>query len=320
MKLGPFFQSIVDAGIKADPRGKKEIERLLNLEKKEFDKLPKDEKPYFDKDRLNNPYADSRLLHGDPKTEVRSVLLGIDIDVAEILLADRLRERGRSIDLVISHHPEGRARASFYNVMGMQADILSEQGISIAVAEAILEPRIKEVMRRVMPGNHTQVTDAARLLDIPFLCAHTPADNHVTTYLQKRFDREKPVTIKDVVDLLMSIPEYQDARRNNSGPAILIGNERRRAGKIFVDMTGGTGGSKEAFEKLANAGVATVVGMHIGEDHYKEAEKHHLNVVIAGHISSDTLGLNLLFDNVDKKGQVDFVGCAGFRRITKEMR
>ena len=53
--------------------------------------------------------------------------------------------------------------------------------------------------------------------------------------------------------------------------------------------------------------------MHISDDHRKEAEKHHINVIIAGHISSDTLGLNLLFDNMLKG--VEVVSASGFRRI-----
>ena len=69
-------------------------------------------------------------------------------------------------------------------------------------------------------------------------------------------------------------------------------------------MTGGTSGSKETLEKLSQSGVGTIVGMHMSEDHRKEAEKHHLNVVIAGHIASDTLGLNLLLDALEKHGNV----------------
>jgi hypothetical protein len=54
-------------------------------------------------------------------------------------------------------------------------------------------------------------------------------------------------------------------------------------------------------EKLAQAGVGTIVAMHMSEDHRKNAEKFHINVVIAGHISSDNLGLNLVFDGIQKK-------------------
>lgn len=72
----------------------------------------------------------------------------------------------------------------------MQADILNKFGVPINVAEDILSDRIKEVQRRVMPINHTRAVDAARLLNIPFMCVHTPADNAVTTYLQQLIDNK----------------------------------------------------------------------------------------------------------------------------------
>jgi hypothetical protein len=42
-----------------------------------------------------------------------------------------------------------------------------------------------------------------------------------------------------------------------------------------------------------------------------------LNVVVAGHIASDTLGLNLLLDEVEKGGALDIVGASGFERIRR---
>ena len=169
----------------------------------------------------------------------------------------------------------------------------------------------------MLPQNHTRASDAAKLLGIPYMNAHTPADNCVTDYLQKLFDEKKPDTINDVIKLLKDIPEYKNAAINNCGPVIFSGSKDRRAGKIFVDMTGGTEGSIECFEKLAIAGVGTIVGMHLSDDHRKNAEKFHINVVIAGHISSDTLGLNILLDEVEKKlGKLEVHGCSGFTRIT----
>ena len=82
-------------------------------------------------------------------------------------------------------------------------------------------------------------------------------------------------------------------------------------------MTGGTGGSKEVFPKLANTEIGTIVGMHIGEEHYKEAEKHHINVVIAGHMASDTLGVNLLLDELMKKENLEIITCSGFTRVER---
>jgi putative NIF3 family GTP cyclohydrolase 1 type 2 len=173
------------------------------------------------------------------------------------------------------------------------------------------------VERSLLPVNHTRPVDAARLLDIPLVCLHTPADNMVAGHLQALFDREAPARIKDVIKLLKTIPEYQESIKNNAGPRILIGSEEQRTGKIFVDMTGGTSGSKDTIEKLAQSGVGTIVGMHMSEDHRKEAEKHHLRVVVAGHISSDTLGLNLLLDALEKRAPFTVLECSGFKRFKR---
>jgi putative NIF3 family GTP cyclohydrolase 1 type 2 len=242
------------------------------------------------------------------------------MEAGEILLADRLSSKGQKIDLVIAHHPEGRAYANFYEVMRMQSDILKKFGVPINVAESLLEGRIKEVERSLSPANHTRAADVARLLDIPFMCMHTPTDNMVTGFLQKMFDKKAPDTLGDIMKLLKDIPEYREAAKNNAGPKILLGSAERSAGKIFVDMTGGTGGSKDIFESLVNSGVSTIVGMHLGEAHRKEAEKRHMNVVIAGHISSDNLGVNLMLDEVQKKGRLKIVACSGFRRFERNKK
>ena len=291
--------------------------KSLEKQKKTHREMKEEEREFFDKETLTNPYADTRILYGTGKEEIRTALVGIDMDVAEILLADRLSSKGTKIDLIISHHPSGRAFANFYEVMHMQADILSKFGVPINIAEGLLEGRIREVERRLSPANHTRAVDAARLLDIPFMCVHTPADNMVVSYLQKNFDKKKPDTLNDVVKIVKEIPEYREAQKNNTGPKILLGSKERSAGKIFVDMTGGTEGAKDIFESLANSGVNTIVGMHLSEEHKKEAEKRHMNVVIAGHISSDNVGMNLILDAVQKKGKIKIIPCSGFRRFSR---
>ena len=128
-------------------------------------------------------------------------------------------------------------------------------------------------------------------------------------------EKAKPDRLKDVLDLLLDIPEYRRSASLQLPPRIVSGSEESRCGKIFVDMTGGTEGAKEVFDKYAASGVSTLVGMHISEDHLETAKKANLNIVIAGHISSDTLGLNLLLDNVEKKEPFEYVCVSGFERV-----
>jgi hypothetical protein len=317
MKLRRLYEATVEHGISVDPRGKEKVGKALEKVRKEHGELKEAEKSRFDIERLTNPYSDSRILYGEPDREIRHVLMGIDMEIGEIVLADRLREKGRALDLVWAHHPEGDALANLGGVVAMQADILLGFGVPINIAEGILEPRIKEIERGLMPTNHMRAVDAARLLDVPMICTHTPADNCVVHHLQALFDKEKPETVGDVIDVLRGIPEYADAERHGAGLKVFAGNKERRAGGVFVDMTGGTSGSEFAFEKLAQrSDIGTIVAMHIPEKHREQAEKHHINVVIAGHMASDTLGMNLLLDGVERlTGEKLIVTeSSGFRR------
>lgn len=265
-------------------------------------------------------FEDSAILNGAPQAEIKKILVGIDIEAAELLLADRIREN-EGLDLVISHHPEGKAYAGLHKVMRLQVDILANAGVSRSVAAELLEERMREVERRVMPNNHMRPVDAARLLNMPFMCIHTPADNHVASFLSGLFAKERPKKVQDIVDILMGLPEYKIADNSlNNGPKIILGNPGRSTGKILMEMTGGTEGNKDVYDKLYKSGIRTLVSMHLSEEHFKKVKDANLNVVIAGHISSDTLGLNLLLDRIEKQGKQTFqvIDCSGFTRIKRK--
>jgi len=316
LRIKEIYALAVALGMEKDPRGKEAVAALLAKEREQYAELKEDEKEDYDTEKLNNPYADTRILYGDPEREVRRVFAGIDMEAAEVLLADRLSEKGKPVDLIIAHHPEGRALAALHEVMHLQEDVLARFGVPINVAEGILSSRISEVKRGLMPLNHFRTIDAARLLGIPLMCVHTAADNLVTDHLQRLFDERQPERLSDVVKVLKELPEYKTAAGQGAGPTIVVGEKGRRAGKIFVDMTGGTSGSKDAYEKLAVAGVGTVVGMHIKEEHRKEAEKNNINVVIAGHMASDSLGMNLFLDELAREGIEVMVG-SGLIRVAR---
>lgn len=318
MKIKELYELAIKKGIEQDPRGKERVAQELKRIKKQYEKLSLKDKEEFDVERLSNPYSDTRILCGDANKQVKTVLIGIDIDPSEILLAERLADKGKKIDLVISHHPEGKALAALHQVMSMQTDIVNLRGVPIRIAEDLLSKRIGEVERKLLPVNHTKTIDTARLLNVALVCIHTPADNHVTSFLQRLMNKRKPETVGEIVDILKSVPEYKQAVKNNAGPKIINGTDSARCGKVFVDMTGGTEGSKEIFKNLAQAGVGTIIGMHLSEEHLKKAKAEHINIVIAGHISSDTLGLNLLLDGIEKKQKLDIISCAGFNRIRRK--
>jgi hypothetical protein len=317
MTIKQIFNLAIELGIASDPRGKRGIEKWLANERKKYNKLDKEERQFFDKERFINPYADSRLLYGDPNKKIKTVLAGIDVQEAEIALNCAI---GQKIDLIITHHPTGRALAALDEVMHMQADLMAVYGVPINVAEGVMREKIKEVARSISPENHMRTVDAAKLAKIPIICVHTSCDNIVFQYLQKLIERKKPEIVGEIIEILRKIPEYKIASFNNAGPKIFAGESENRAGKIIAfDITGGTEGAKEIYPELVKAGAGTVIGMHMKDENREEAIKNHLNVVVAGHISSDSLGMNLFLDKLAAKN-IKIIPCSGLIRVKRNPR
>lgn len=317
MTLKDIYEVFIGAGIKADLRGPKDVQKYLLEKKKQFRKLDPASRKFFDKEVLKNPYADLRIVHGTLDKQVKRILVGIDIDVGELLLADHLAQRGEGFDLVLSHHPIGIALAGLYDVMSVQTDLLIKLGVKDEIARDLMNKRIGEVARSVHSSNYDRAVDVAKLLNIPLMCCHTPADNHVARYLQKLVDTKKPNTLKQLVHFLMKEPEYQYAAAKKAGPEIIIGKDKDKAGRIFVDMTGGTEGSKDIFPRLSQLGIQTLLGMHYSQQHFQKIKAEHIYVVNAGHMASDNLGMNLILDQLAKKGKFEIVACSGFRRVKR---
>lgn len=322
MTIQQIYKLAIDLGIKNDLRGAAKVKKYLERAKKKYEKLSNDEKEEFDQEKLINPYSDTRILHSTPlrqgsggaSRQVKKVLVGVDMEVGEMLLADKLGD----IDLVIAHHPEGIGLADLHDVMALQAEVLAQYGVPINVAESLLKPRISEVSRGIGSINHERAVDTAKILDIGFICVHTPCDNMGAKFLMKLLNRKKPETVADVLSMLKEIPEFKEAVKRKAGPTLFTGSPENMAGKIVVtEFTGGTSGAKEMYEKMAQAGIGTIIGMHMKEEHRKEAEKYHLNVVIAGHMASDSLGMNLFLDELEKKG-VKVVPTSGLIRIKRK--
>ncbi|MFH1855022.1 MAG: NGG1p interacting factor NIF3 [bacterium] len=319
MKAQEIFDLAVKIGIKNDPRGKVEVEKFLKSAKKDYSDLPEKKKKEFDKERFTNPYSDSRFLVGDKNKRVKRVLVGIDPATSMVLLAKELERMGKPIDLIIAHHPAGKALADLHEVMDLQTSVYSKAGVPENIAEGIVREQVEDVSRRIAPVNHYDPTMAAELLGISMINIHTPADNCVWKYVEDFLSKKKPSRVGELVETLKEIPEYKKATELSAGPVIFSGSERSRCGKIVISgMTGGTSGkgSEKIYERMAHYGVGTEVAMHVSDEDRLEAVKHYVNIVIAGHIASDSLGLNLILDEVEKK-KIEIIPCSGFIRHSR---
>lgn len=315
--LKELHEFAVEEGIKEDPRDREQIENILEKRKEEYEELEGPRKERFDEDRLDNPFDDSKVIFGKDR-EIKTLAVGVDIGPQELLLVDRLNEKGKGIDGVMTHHPRGKALAGLHEVMKLQVDALTKVGISVSQAEGIVTPRMQEIKRTIHPANHPRVPRTAKLLDVPLMGLHTVTDNHAYQFVKDYLDEEDPWTLGDLVDALLEIPEYEWSLEYRMGPEIFAGDESNRTGKIGVlGFTGGTDLGEELIEEMVNAGVDTLVAMHATKKQVKKAKGENINVVTAGHMPSDNIGINLLLDKMNKEFGIETFELAGFKRVTR---
>jgi len=313
MKIKDIYELAIKMGIEADFRGSEGVEKFLKRKKEKYEKLSDKEKEEFDTEAFENPYLDSRILNVTNGKEIKRILAGIDIEPAEILLA---KEIG-GIDLIVAHHPLGKGLAHLSEVMELQCDVLNQYGVPINIAEGLMKERIDEVARGVNAINHQRTVDSAKLLGFNLINCHTPCDNLAAKFLKNLIEKGNLERIEELMDLLKEVPEYKEAMKIGAGPKIFVGDPERRCGKIAVtEITGGTEPASKIYEKMAQSGIGTIVGMHMREESKKEAEAANINVVIAGHISSDSLGMNLFLDSLEKR-EIEIIPCSGLIRISR---
>jgi putative NIF3 family GTP cyclohydrolase 1 type 2 len=316
MTLGELHELAVQMGIKSDPRTPAGVKSFLGRQKKAFDAMPEKKKKFFDRESLTNPFSDSRILFGDPKTPIKRVMAGIDAEAAEVLLVDRLNQKGQKIDVLISHHPSGHALASLDEVMDVQVDTFADAGVPVNVAHALFAERRSLLRRRLGPLNHTQAVDTARLLEVPFMSIHTIWDNIGDEFMKQYVAKVDAFSVGELLDAICEIPEYIESTRAKSGPSIISGNASSRTGRVVVNFTGGTNPSKDLYIELAKAGVGTLVEMHVPEDAVKELQKMHINIIDCGHMAADSIGANIYLDVLEKKG-VEVIPCSGLIRVRR---
>ncbi len=231
---------------------------------------------------------------------IKKVAIGVDMELAEMMLAEKL-----GADLVITHHPSGGTpRINLHKVMDNQIDTMTKAGVPINKAQKALQEKKGQVERGLHVSNYDRAVSAAKLLKMPFMAVHTPADilaeRTVQNLLDEKLKDQPKATLKDVIEALETKVEYQ---RTSATPVIRVGSEKDYAGKVVVTMAGGTGGGTKVIKSYFEAGVGTLVCMHMPEDVIKAVKEQNIgNIVVAGHMASDSVGINQFTDALEEKG------------------
>lgn len=235
------------------------------------------------------PFDTGIILDGE---NINKVLIGVDMETPELLLAKEL-----GFDAVVSHHPHaGSPTVDFAKVMDIQIDRMMAFGVPINQAQKSLRKKQQSVDIASHVGNFDRTSSAAKLMQLPYMNIHLPADligeRVVQNHLEEALGDKPKAKLKDVLAALGELETYKNVL---AGPVIRVGGENDYAGRIAVLFAGGTNGGADVYKAYFAAGVGTIVAMHVPEDVKKAVEEQNIgNVIVAGHMASDSIGLNAI--------------------------
>jgi len=245
--------------------------------------------------RLKEIPADSAIyVSGD---NLKKILFCIDAGVPELLLAKQL-----GYDAVITHHPPGgTALINFYQVFKRHIQQMMAVGVPREEAEEALEKKFKNLEVEGHMRNYAHTVDAAKLLKIPYMNIHTPLDEIGRRRMDEKIKSRvrEDSEVKDVVYALKEFPEFKNAVTEIK---IRMGKPENPAGKIVVSHGAGTNGGYEIATTYFKHGVGTVIYIHISPaDLEKLKAEGRGNLIVTGHIASDSLGINPLIHELEKR-------------------
>lgn len=319
MTLNDFYRAAIDVGMAADLRGKDALDRHLQKLAAQYEKMTEREKRLFDKERLDNPFGDTRIATGDPGTELKRIILGIDIDASELLLAAELTRRGKRVDAVVAHHASAiaGALASKYDTAIPQLEMAVRAGVPETRAWKLLQPVIG---REGDSSWNLRVLQIAEAIEIPLMTVHSPADSCLDELVETQVAKEKPETAGELVELIEAWPECQRLiGKVRHGPHIDAGDGKAPLGKIYRCLYGGWNPTPELFEELCKAGVGTFVVVASTAQFRELAGKYGANVVVIPHYSADNAGINIMLDRIMPAGdRFEIVEASNYVRCRRD--
>jgi len=127
---------------------------------------------------------------------------------------------------------------------------------------------------------------------------HNPLDEIGRRIMQETVNNAKPEKVKDVADALYTLPEFQKALTEIE---IVIGSEEGDARKTVVAHGAGTNGGYDIAKTYFEYGFC-VVYIHIGVADYLKLKNEKGNLIVSGHIASDSVGINPFIKALEKEG------------------
>lgn len=241
---------------------------------------------------------DSAIYH--PGERVGRVLAGIDINVPELVVAKDL-----AFDLALAHHPVGGgAVLDFHRVFERHVLQMTAAGVPEGIAREAIEEMMTE--RRILGSmkNYDHVPSVARLIGMPLMNIHTPLDEIGRRRMAEAASSlPADATVSDLeTHFYETFGEFRNAATRIEAR---VGREENRIGRVAVSHAAGTNGGYSVAKAYFDHGVDTLIYIHCRPQDSKRLRETYgesKNLIVTGHIASDSLGVNPFLDALRERG------------------
>jgi hypothetical protein len=304
---------MIEVGRNADWRDDSTFEEQLADRRREYAALTGTAKEFFDRERRWNPFGCSRISAGDPQMDVRGMAVGINCTPAEILYVERLRDRGRRVDAFLAHHGIPPAGTIYEDINNTHYNVLTDYGVPEETARRVVGDAIR--------GYHLRMAGEPfgfeRYTDMALFNVHNPMDNLFALRASQLFAQEKPKTVAEVVDLLLTFEEFAISARAGVPPKIAAGAPTAEAGHIYVDALGGICLNDDELSALLATGKVQTVIRLVYNNCIRICREAGVNLILMPHNAHDNLGINLMLDQILAEEEVDILPVNFFYRIAR---
>jgi hypothetical protein len=187
----------------------------------------------------------------------------------------------------------------------------------VGVARHVAEKLVRADMAGRKRGDDFRTVQVAEALGMPIVGLHAPPDLYNLRHLQGLLDEAAPQTVRELMQIIQNIPECRWLYNQGTPVTAPVGEERSPLGPLYLVMAGGWNPSPACMEAICKAGVGTFVMVATSLDLNEVAARHHANVVIYPHWPADSVGMNLLLDDLRQASPIEVVPTGNYVRVPR---
>ncbi|HKO41261.1 MAG TPA: Nif3-like dinuclear metal center hexameric protein [Nitrososphaeraceae archaeon] len=233
-------------------------------------------------------------------SNIKKVFVSIDVSPFDIYLA-----KTQGCDCVLTHHPIGKSAVSFHKVFDRHVEYMMEKGVKKNFAISL----VKDLKYRAYLKSHSliynDVISTAQILKMPLLNIHQPLDEYMRKVILFKLYKSKLKTLSDLIEAIEEITEFKKALTR-----ILIcnGKASNEIGNWVLVIAAGSNGGYDIARTYYENNVSTVIYLHIDYNELKKVKKDKTckNLIILGHLAGDSIGMNKICNELEKRGIVIF--------------